>query len=304
MRKPGNVIFLFVDGLGLGGPDPVTNPCLGKDIRLLSFHEDGQSVRRIGHDGFLAATDALLGVEGLPQSATGQTTLFTGMNCARLIRSHLKGFPNEALRQVLREKSVLKRLKEAGRRPAFVNAYRPLFFRLSEKMKWRLSATTATNLAADLPFCTYDDLLDGIALYHDFTNSFLIAKGFEAPKRTPEEAGRILAGLSKEYDFILYEYFLTDRAGHTKDMAKAYPILLQYDRFLRTVLDNVDPEETLVLLTSDHGNIEDLSVETHTANRVPTLLWGRKAEELSRNIRSLADVTPAVLEAFDILEPA
>jgi len=293
-------VLLFIDGLGLGRSDPDTNPCLGQGIQLLSVIEDGRTVRPIGRGGFCVSTDACLGVEGLPQSATGQATLFSGVNGAEIIGGHLKGFPNEPLRQLLRRRSLLKQLKESGFRPAFVNAYRPLFFKLKEKTQWRLSATTVVNLAAGLPFFSTDDLAAGLSLYHDFTNSFLIKHGFDLPLRTPEAAGKILARLAAQYDFVLYEYFLTDRAGHTRDMTKAYPILLQYDRFLRTVLDNVDLNETLVVSTSDHGNVEDLSVETHTRNPVPTMLWGREALILAERIRSLADVAPAILNAFGL----
>jgi hypothetical protein len=291
-------VFLFVDGLGLGKPDSAVNPCAGKNVELLSVFEDGRDLRPAGRNGFCASADARLGVEGIPQSATGQATLFTGVNCARLIESHLKGFPNEALRGALREDSILKKLKEAGRRPAFVNAYRPIFFKLKEKTQWRLSATTVANLAAGLPFRTIEDLTAGEALYHDFTNSFLVKTGFNVPLQIPAQAGTVLARLSLNYDFVVYEYFLTDRAGHSQDMVKAYPIILQYDRFLGALLDAVDLNQTLVILASDHGNVEDLSTPGHTLNRVPVMFWGKEAETLAPKVRSLTDVAPVILETL------
>ncbi len=291
-------VFLFVDGLGLGASESAVNPCAGKNIELLSVFEDGRGLQPLGRNGFCAAADACLGVEGVPQSATGQTTLFTGVNCAGRIGAHLKGFPNEPLRAVLKEQSILKKLKEAGVKPAFVNAYRPLFFKLKPKTQWRLSATTVANLAADLPFRTMEDLAAGGSLYHDFTNSFLFKYGLNLPLLTPVQAGSILARLSLAHDFTMYEYFLTDRAGHTQDMLKAYPIVLQYDHFLGALLDGIDLDRTLVILASDHGNIEDLSVSGHTMNRVPVMLWGKNAGMLAPKIHSLMDVAPVILEAF------
>jgi 2,3-bisphosphoglycerate-independent phosphoglycerate mutase len=203
---------------------------------------------------------------------------------------------------VLKEHSILKKLKEAGLKPAFVNAYRPLFFKLKPKTQWRLSATTVANLAADLPFRTMEDLAAGNSLYHDFTNSFLLKYGFNLPLLTPVQAGSILAGLSLGCDFTMYEYFLTDRAGHTRDMLKAYPIVLQFDRFLGALLDGIDLDRTLVILAGDHGNVEDLSVAGHTMNRVPVMLWGKDAGILAPKIHSLTDVAPVILRAFGIGE--
>ena len=54
-------------------------------------------------------------------------------------------------------------------------------------------------------------------------------------------------------------------------------------------------EESVVIVTSDHGNIEDLSVKTHTRNRVMTLLWGRGSESVKDEIRTLEDIAPAVV---------
>ncbi len=296
-------VFLFVDGLGLGGENPSTNPCLGPGIRVLSVFDTGERINPISFGGVCVATDACLGVDGIPQSATGQSTLFTGVNGAGLLGFHLKGFPNDPLRQVLKENSILRRLRDAGRRPVFLNAYRPLFFKLKEKTRWRLSSTTVANLAAGLPFRTIDDLRARMALYHDFTNRLLIAHGFDVPVFQPDEAARILAAALECHDFVLYEYFLTDRAGHTRDWTKAHPILLHLDRFVETVLGAVDLSETLVLLSSDHGNIEDLGTSDHTRNPVPTFLWGRHARSLAGTITSIADVTPAIVNAFG-MEPS
>ena len=53
---------------------------------------------------------------------------------------------------------------------------------------------------------------------------------------------------------------------------------------------------TTVILTSDHGNIEDLSIRNHTLNQVPTLAWGAGREHVRARVRSLADITPVIIE--------
>jgi bisphosphoglycerate-independent phosphoglycerate mutase (AlkP superfamily) len=60
-------------------------------------------------------------------------------------------------------------------------------------------------------------------------------------------------------------------------------------------LQKIDLETTTFILTSDHGNIEDLSVRNHTLNDVPTIIWGRKKEEIAEKINDLADITPAII---------
>jgi len=288
--------LIFVDGLGLGPDDVRVNPCLQDGLRLLACCENGNGAVSTGDGGFLIPTEATLGVGGLPQSATGQTTLFTGINGSKLLGRHLQGYPNETLRSILRDHSILKQVKDRGLRAAFINAYRPLFFQLKEKTRWRLSTTTVATLSAGLSFFRVDDIGLRRSIYHDFTNESLIARGFDVPRFSDEEAGRVLGEVSRDFDFLLYEYFMTDRAGHSQNMEKARWVMGGLERFLSAFLDDVDLNETLVILTSDHGNIEDLSVKTHTRNRVMTRLWGRGAEGVKDRIRSLEDVTPAILE--------
>ena len=289
------VIFIFIDGLGLGKNDSNVNPCANPDIHLLPCVDLDLRPVSLPMDGMFIPTDASLGVKGLPQSATGQGTLFSGINCARKIGKHLQGFPNQAVRDILKQRSILK---EMGHRPVFVNAFRPLFFKLPQKIQWHLSASTVTTLAAGLPFFGIEDLKNRHSIYHDFTNSMLIKRGFDVPLFSADEAANILAKTVESYDFILYEYFLTDRAGHSQDMQKAMYVMYHLDRFLSVLLDAVDLNRTLVLVTSDHGNVEDLSVKTHTVNRIPTFLWGYGKEEIQDCIGTLEDVAPAVLRLF------
>jgi bisphosphoglycerate-independent phosphoglycerate mutase (AlkP superfamily) len=130
----------------------------------------------------------------------------------------------------------------------------------------------------------------------------VVEAGYEVALRTPEEAAQVLAALVAAHRFTLYEYFLTDRAGHAQDMDAALRILSGLARFVRSVLAQVDLHATTVILTSDHGNIEDLSLRNHTRNFVPTLAWGARRELVQRRVRTLADITPAIIETLTATE--
>ena len=72
-----------------------------------------------------------------------------------------------------------------------------------------------------------------------------------------------MAALSKDYDFTLFEYFLSDLAGHRAEKEKAARVVQTLDRFIGALASNLDPAETLLIITSDHGNLEDLTHRSH-----------------------------------------
>ncbi|HEX8745911.1 MAG TPA: hypothetical protein VF717_01860 [Pyrinomonadaceae bacterium] len=290
-----SVVLFFIDGLGIGTRG-AHNPLDGLEGAepLTVFQDEEPSLL---YDGVLVRTDATLGVEGRPQSASGQTTILTGVNAPQHLGYHKQGFPNKALLEVIEEQSIFLRLKRAGVEPnTFANAYTHRFF--DERPRW-VSATTAAMQAAGMRFRDLDDLRAGRAVFQDFTNQMLIERGEDAPRRTPSEAGRILADIAREHQFTLYEYFITDKVGHLQDMKRARVVLVALAEMLRTLLSNLDLKRTTLLVTSDHGNLEDLSSRNHTLNMVPTLIWGAQAKALARRITSLADITPAILETLE-----
>jgi 2,3-bisphosphoglycerate-independent phosphoglycerate mutase len=287
------VLLIFVDGLGVGTRG-AHNPLhlLGEAAAPLAIFQDEEP--RLPSGGLLARTDPRLGVEGRPQSASGQTTILTGVNAPARLGFHKQGFPNERMREMLREHSLFLRLRELDGGPdLFVNAYSPQFFQ--KRPRW-VAATTVAVEAAGLAFRTFEDLKRGRALFHDFTNRALVERGADVELRTPEEAAGILARLAAEHRFTLYEHFVADRAGHDRDEPAALSILEELARFVRAVLVSVDLARTTVLLTSDHGNVEDLSTRNHTLNDVPTLAWGPARELAARRVRDLADIAPTILE--------
>jgi len=68
------MIFIFIDGFGIGKEDASVNPLANPELPNINY---------ILNKAGAIPTDACLDVPGLPQSATGQTTIFTGQNASR-----------------------------------------------------------------------------------------------------------------------------------------------------------------------------------------------------------------------------
>ena len=287
-----SALLFFIDGLGIGTRGP-HNPLDGLEAAapLAVFQDESPTVP---FHGIVVATDACLGVEGRPQSASGQTTILTGINAPAAIGYHKQGFPNQPLLDIIREHSIFLQLKRAGVTPiTFANTYTRRFF--ESRPRW-ISATTAAVEAAGMRFNTVEDLNAGQAIYQDFTNATLIERGEIVSLRTPEVAAEVLAGIVGRHRFTLYEYFITDKVGHSQDMQAARSVIANLARMIRSLLTKLDLNRTTVIITSDHGNIEDLSLRNHTLNAVPTIVWGAKREEVASRVRRLADITPAIVQ--------
>ena len=289
-----SVLLFFIDGLGIGSRGPF-NPLDGlAEAEPLAVFQNEKS-EKIFY-GIVVPTDASLGIEGRPQSASGQTTILTGINVPAKLGYHKQGFPNAAMLEIIREHSIFLQLTRAGIAPiTFANTYAQRFF--DERPRW-VSATTAAVEAAGLRFRTVPDLIAGRAVYQDFTNAMLIARGEAVKPRTADEAAAVLASIVDEHRFTLYEYFITDKAGHAQDIEAAKVVLTNLARLIRGVLATIDLDRTTVILTSDHGNIEDLSSRNHTLNLVPTIVWGADRQQIASRIKNLADITPAIVQTL------
>lgn len=301
------IVFVLVDGVGIGARDPAINPLARRKTLLSHFTEGSGTPLPAG--GTLGVADARLGVEGRPQSATGHTTLLTGVNAAQVIGKHLLGFPNERLRQLLQERSLFRDLVARGRSGAYANAYRCAYLDALDlahqhatlpepplpvpARRIRPSASTCAVRAAGKTFRTFDDLRQGTALYHDLTNEQPIDVGCAVPRRTPAEAAEILHEVGGRHDLVMFEFFRTDEAGHAQDFEAADRALAELDDFLRRLIERLRPGDGL-LVTSDHGNLEDLSVRQHSHAPVPVLGFGTAAA-VAPKIRSILEVHPALL---------
>ncbi len=295
-----SILFIFLDGLGLAPAGP-GNPLSSVPMPHLWDLLGGPLVLDGGdapaNGVVLRALDACLGVPGLPQSATGQTALLTGVNAPALVGDHLSAYPTALLREVIAEHSLLKRAAEGGARGMLANAHSEQFWRMVQEGKRRLGALTLSALAAHIPIPTLEDLGQGRAVLWDITHEIASTYlGYPLPVISAEEAGARLSRLAMDADLVLYESFLTDLAGHRRLAADW--VLPRLDDFLGGVLDHRAADTTLVV-SSDHGNLEDMTTRAHTTNPVPLLAVGPAAALFGRAC-DLTDVAPAILTALGI----
>ncbi|MBN2450308.1 MAG: peptidase [Lentisphaeria bacterium] len=280
--RPDHIQLLFVDGFGLLPGSSCDHPYRGFPAlrSLLETH--------------CAPLDATLGMPGIPQSATGQTALFTGVNAARELGRHVEGFPGARLRAVIEAGNLFSRLLEAGRTCAFANAYAtqpgrelPLMFR---------SVTTVMTLQALGRTRDRGALQAGDAVYHDLTRETLRERGIQDVDIVTEQvAAEHLLRVMRTVHVCLFEYFLTDRVGHRGDRAARRRVLASLDRFVEAFVAGMRADRELLLLCSDHGNIEAEQTRGHTCHPVPWAAFGCGAEAAVHHMHSVLDVTPCVL---------
>jgi hypothetical protein len=259
----------------------------------------------------LFAVDACLGVDGLPQSASGQASLLTGRNVPALLGYHYGPKPNPEIINILKHKTLFSQMAQQDKTSALLNAYPPRYF-VSIDNGYRLPGAIALAARlAGIPLKTQEDLFKGDAISTDFT-----AQGWhdhlgikDTPLLDPFQAGIRLFTLSKVLDLAFFEYWLTDIIGHHQDMEEACALLELFDTVIGQLVRSWGDDHGLILLTSDHGNLEDLSTRRHTRNDVPLLLIGAQSDRdrfirnlhLSRGARErldLTDITPAILNLF------
>jgi hypothetical protein len=238
-----------------------------------------------------------MGVEGFPQSGTGQTSIFCGMNAPQFVGKHFGPYPYSTLIPVIKENNIFLEFLRRGKKAFFMNAYPKVFFDYINSGKQRLSVTSLSSKLSGLKFNTVTDVRQGRAITAEITNErWNLKLGYNLKILKPTTAAIRLLKAASQNDLVVYEYFLTDHLGHGRydgDLEKTLDIL---DEFLFTIFTKVDPENYTILLCSDHGNFEDLSVKTHTLNPALTISYGKHAEYLYERIKDLSDIKNAILE--------
>jgi len=296
------ILFFFVDGVGIG-PSSSDNPFAETDLPALHRLAGGQrwqdpfSSSREAHR-LVRPLDATLGLEGLPQSGTGQATLFTGINCAEIVGRHFGPFPHSNTHSALDSHNLFRQVQALSDPPldvAFANAFPPSFFRATRR---RATVTTYCCEAAGVPLRDLDALRNRRAVAADLTNrSWRTQLGLEVPARRPAEAAEVLLSTARLHAFTLFEYFLTDKVGHGRVDTPAAQILGDLDRSLESLIDRMDPARDTLVLTSDHGNLEAGAHTQHTRNPVPLLVYGWAAPHFAE-AADLTDVTPGIVQAL------
>jgi 2,3-bisphosphoglycerate-independent phosphoglycerate mutase len=320
------LLFIFLDGVGLGEDKPEINPLASRFMphleEILEGHKliaDG-NFRAIAEENCLVNTqwasllalDACLGIDGLPQSASGQASLLTGKNVSALLGIHEGPKPTPPIIELLKDGTVFTHLQRQGKQASLLNAFPPRYFEAIDS-GYRLPGVIALSLRlAGIPLKTLEDLVAGEAISADFT-----AQGWrnnlglkDIPILDGIQAGDRIKQLSESTDLAVFEYWLTDIAGHHQDMHAAQSILETLDTVIDSLVTFREDNDKLIMLTSDHGNLEELSTRHHTRNDVPLLLIGpaelrkRFMQNINRSQGSrlkpdLTDVAPAILDFIE-----
>lgn len=286
------VLFLFLDGVGLGQDVPEINPFAAAHMPCLRTLIGGALTRSLPTQdtaGLLyGRLDAGLGHPGLPQSATGQTTLLTGINGADVMHGHYGPWPGPTLQRFLQADTLFH---QAPGGSALANVYPADYFRALGTRRLRPNAPVVAAKAAGVRLRTMDDYLDGNAVPADLTGAYFADGESAVAAVEPREAGARLARLARANAFTFFDLWLTDRYGHQRSQQLAILLLQRIDAFLAGLLPALGP--TTLVLTSDHGNLEDLSTKGHTRNPVPLLVVGPGAPAFA-HATGLEDVAPAI----------
>ena len=287
--------------MGIGKKDLEYNPFFKYNFK--TFTEffgsvpslDNPIVKR--NNGFIFPADARMGVEGFPQSGTGQTSIFCGINAPQFVGKHFGPYPYSTLIPIIREHNIFREFIRRNKKVFFMNAYPKVFFDYLESGKSRLSVTSLSTSLSGLKFNSIVDVQEGRALTAEITNERWNSKlGYTLPVLEPSMAAKRILKVATSNDLIVFEYFLTDHLGHGRyegDIEKTLNVL---DDFLFTIFTESDPQKFTILLCSDHGNFEDLSVKTHTLNPSLTISYGLHASSLYQKINDLSDIKNSLLE--------
>lgn len=292
-----SVLFVFLDGVGLGPDDPSANPVAAAETPFIES--------LLGTKLTLAAEpvttselvyrrlDATLGVEGLPQSATGQTTLLTGANAAAVMGRHYGPWPGPTLQRLMEEHGTLfTEASELGG-AVLANAYPPAYFAAMGGRRHRPNAPAFAALAAGLELRDLDAYRAGGAAAADLTGERFAAMDPSLSAHGAAGTAAALLGLASAAAFTFFDVWPTDALGHAQDFTGATRLL----GLLDDVLSRLGGHGVTVVVTSDHGNLEDVGSGQHTDAEVPLLVLGPHAEEFA-GATSLVDVAPAIRGAW------
>lgn len=214
------------------------------------------------------ALDATLGVPGLPQSGTGQSCWLTGMDAVRVMGEHFGPHPGPTLQKLLRAQSLPARLAQAGARLGLVNSYAPEYLAAQTGTRNRMGCFPFSFRAASLPLNPPDLPLLRVSLGLGFQEPW-------TPFQTVSDVRRVgyaLGRAAKDWDLLVADLWFSDFLGHLgrEDVRPAVRAIGQdYMQRLDALLAGLLDAGVRVVISSDHGNFEDLEVKAHTVARVP-----------------------------------
>jgi 2,3-bisphosphoglycerate-independent phosphoglycerate mutase len=286
------VAWLMLDGVGLM-PQHAAHP-FNADYPTLEVLGISRECSEVSDGLVVKAIDARLGVAGLPQSGTGQTTILTGVNAAAAMGHHYGPWVSPSLKPIL-EGNILKRVANAGgsaypRAVRLANLYPPQYLAVLETGKTRLNAIATAALSAGATL----EGADGLA----------IAPMLRDPRgesNLEQVAVWARAFVRSSATVTIFDEWWSDSVGHEMNVLEGRAFADRLEVFCRVVIEE-KADDVLFLVTSDHGNFEDLSVKTHTFNPVPLAAVGNGALEFAA-VGDLTGIAPALERALELPSP-
>jgi len=216
-----------------------------------------------------------------------------------MVGRHFGPFPHSATHAILDEASLFHQVQTPrSPSPAFANAFPPQYFQREEQR--RETVTTRACRAAGLPLRDLEALRTDRALTAGLTGqTWQNRLGLSVPTRSARAAARVLASLARAHSLTFFEYFRTDKIGHRRRDESPAALLSRLDAFFDALIAALDLDTEALLVTSDHGNLENMSHTQHTRNPVPLFVVGWAAPYFTE-ATSLTDVTPGIVDALPL----
>lgn len=256
--------FLFIDGLGIAPADSHSNPfskCSGSFLYKLIYDKiPGWTCHPV---------DACLGVEGLPQSGTGQIALLTGKNAAAHLGKHHGPYPHTSQREWLVSDSVISDCEKNGFSWDMLNVYPDRYFQALEARKIRMSTFGFLQTLNGKPLHPVSDLDQGLGFPPSLNFGHLKRFTDLNDPGFPEGALTHLLKQFERIDFGMTDYFFLDQLSHDQDADTIIREIQTISEFLELIDRSGNPVN--VIICSDHGNSEDVSTSKHTQNPVPLI---------------------------------
>lgn len=297
-----STILIFLDGVGIGKADANSNPFFKYNFQ--TFTKLFDAIPHLGNktisknNRFIFPTDAIMGMPNLPQSGTGQTSIFCGVNASKILGKHFGPYPHSKLLPIIREENIFKNFLEMKKKVVFVNAYPKIFFDYIKDGSKRMSVTSLSCRYSNVHLLKKTSLIKGNALSAEIDNSRWVQNlKYNIKVVKPETAAKRLLKIASKNHFTLFEHFQTDLLGHGRESETLEERLKVLDRFLLYLFENL-PKDYNLIVCSDHGNLEDISIKSHTTNPALTITAGKDAEQLSKKISNISQIRNAILELY------